>query len=85
MSDQQGWVHGPIDRTPCPHCGKGIDLRDARDQNLLDTGKFVECDFCRRWSEVCAVQTVTVVSLRRTNTAGSIAQASAVSRLQLKR
>ncbi len=83
MSGQPVWIAGPIERVPCPHCSKTMDMRDLRDQNLLDTGKMVECDFCKRWSEICAIQPVTMISLRRTDSAGALA-ATSVQRRQLK-
>lgn len=58
-------VNGPIDRVPCPHCGKAMDLRDLRDQNVLDTGHHLLCDHCQRWSEICAIQIVTFVAVRK--------------------
>jgi len=58
-------VQGPINSVPCPHCGKGNDLREMQAQTLLDTGHKFLCDHCNRSMEVLSIRTVTVVTVRR--------------------
>lgn len=36
-------VNGPVNRVPCPHCGRPNDLRELDVQNLLDTGSDIVC------------------------------------------
>lgn len=64
MSDEQPWVHGLVDRVPCPWCGKHNNLAVLQDQRLLDTGHRLFCDQCHRSMEVVAVRQVTLVSVR---------------------
>ncbi len=58
-------VRGPIDRVPCPHCGKPNDFRVLQDQQLLDTGHQVFCDYCGYSCEVVQIQTMTFVAVRK--------------------
>ena len=53
---------GPIDRVPCPSCGKTSDLRPLRDAGgLLERGCEVSCDHCGCYALVLAVHQVQMV------------------------
>lgn len=69
MSNQQlppgKAVRGPIDRVPCPHCGKPNDFRVLQDQQLLDTGHQVFCDYCGYSCEVVQITRPTLVAVRK--------------------
>ena len=54
---------GPVDRVPCPYCGKNNDLRELQGQQILDTGSGVICDHCHRRMLVAGIRTVTVVAV----------------------
>lgn len=58
-------VRGPIDRVPCPHCGKPNDFRVLQDQQLLDTGHQVFCDHCGYSCEVTQISHLTLVAVRK--------------------
>lgn len=58
-------IQGTIDRVPCPHCGKGQDFRVLQQQQLLDTGHQLFCDFCGRSQEIVRIITVTHVAVRQ--------------------
>lgn len=58
-------THGPIDRVPCPHCGKSLDMRNLQSQQLLDTGHELACENCGRMLQVAGIRMVTVVSVRQ--------------------
>lgn len=57
-------THGPIDRVPCPHCGKPLDFRQLNAQQLLDTGHMVSCDYCKHMMAVAGIHVVQVVVVR---------------------
>lgn len=65
---------GPVDRVPCPHCGKHNDFREIAENlkaggSMVDPraghGEIVVCDFCDRKMEVVSVVTITVVHVRQ--------------------
>ena len=58
-------VQGPIDRVPCPHCGKPNDFRVMKEQQLYDTGHQCFCDHCGRSMEITSIRQVEVVSVRK--------------------
>lgn len=60
-------VSGPINRVPCPHCGKPNDFRELQQQQLLDTGHSVDCDHCGGMMVVAAVQPITMITVRKSN------------------
>lgn len=60
-------VQGMIEGVPCPHCGKKNDLRELEQQQLLDTGHQIACDFCQRSMEVTAIRKATIVAVRKTD------------------
>lgn len=61
-------VQGVIEGVPCPHCGKKNDLRDLQQQQLLDTGHKLICDYCQRSMEVTSIRQLTVVAVRKSTT-----------------
>jgi len=61
---QSPGVTGPIDRVPCPHCGKPNDFRDLSSQQLLDTGHRLFCDSCGNSMEIAAIRTMTFLLVR---------------------
>ena len=63
--NQQPQTHGPVDRVPCAHCGKPLDMRNLQSQQLLDTGHELACEHCGRMNQVAGIRVVTVVSLRQ--------------------
>lgn len=58
-------VSGPLDRVPCPSCGKPNNMRPIQEEQLLDTGSDYSCDGCGNLMTVVAIQQVTIVSVRR--------------------
>ncbi len=58
-------TNGPIHAVRCPHCGKSNDLRLLQEQQLLDTGHEIECDYCQHLMEVMAVRPVTIITVRK--------------------
>lgn len=66
-------VRGPIDRVPCPHCGKPNDFREMKAQHLLDTGHRMFCDHCGHSMEVVQILAVEYVAVRRDPNGGSAA------------
>ena len=75
---QPKWVHGTVERVPCPHCGRANDFRNLASQQLLDTGHEVTCqgeqpgEGCGQLMEVVGVKTVTVVAVRPVRGAGVV-------------
>jgi len=67
---QPAWNRGPIDRVPCPHCGRPNDFRELDNQQLLDTGHKVLCrgenpgEGCGQLMEVVAIQTIKVLGVK---------------------
>lgn len=67
-------VRGPLHAVPCPHCGRPNDFRGfAPSGGLgwgdygLEPGTVVDCDHCKRKSQIVHVDKVTLVSLRQHN------------------
>ncbi len=56
-------LRGTIDRVPCPHCGKPQDFRILKDEQLLDTGHQIFCDWCGYSQLVTQIQTITTVAV----------------------
>lgn len=61
---------GPIHRVPCPYCGAKNDFRGLQGEAGwgdygLERGAVVDCDHCGRKSQIVAVQTITVLTLRQ--------------------
>jgi glutaredoxin len=75
---------GPIDRVPCPHCGKTNDFRELQGQQLMDTGSGVICDHCKRVMHIAAIRQVTLVAVHANQPANALQQAP-VNRRLLKR
>lgn len=74
-------THGPIDRVPCPHCGKPLDFRQLNAQQLLDTGHKVSCDYCKNMMAVAGIHAVQLVVVRPdTGTSVAVAGRSAPAR-----
>lgn len=57
-------TQGPVSSVPCPHCGKAMDFRELKNQQLLDTGHRCICDHCDRLVEVVGMQMIEVVVVR---------------------
>lgn len=73
-------VNGPIEKVPCPHCGKPNDFRElaeSDDKELASTGdvdgsgnqvpepgQIVLCDHCEMRMEISGVRTMTFVWVR---------------------
>ena len=84
------WTHGPLERVPCPHCGKANDFRELHSEQLLDTGHTVSCNYCGRMMEVVRMAVITVVAVRQADgSAGPVyrgpAQATTIGPQQLRR
>lgn len=58
-------VKGTIDSVPCPHCGTKNDFRPLKEQQLLDTGDCVFCDYCNQSMQIAGVATFTYVAVRK--------------------
>lgn len=58
-------THGPLHAVPCAHCGGANDMRDIKDQGLLDNGQAMICDHCGRRSEIVQVAETTIVKVRQ--------------------
>jgi len=54
---------GPIDRVPCPHCGKPNNFR--RVDEMLETGNIFGCDHCKREMQVRGVRDVRMVAVSK--------------------
>lgn len=76
-------IQGPIDRVPCPHCGRHNDFRQLKGQQLLDTGHCMFCDHCGRSMEVVRIATVELVVVRQDPTGKVAPQRVAAARAQL--
>jgi hypothetical protein len=57
-------TQGTVSSVPCPHCGKPMDFRELKNQQLLDTGHKCTCDHCKRLVEVVGIHVVEVVVVR---------------------
>jgi len=89
---QPKWSQGPLERVPCPHCGKPNDFRELANQQLIDTGHKMICQGsdgqsgCGRSMEVTAIRNITVVAVRKHEpTSSSAGRALTMSPAQLQR
>ena len=69
-----GVTKGPIHKVPCPWCGKGLDFRNHADashggvgwgEQGLEAGSKVDCDYCKKTSQIHTVQQVTIIKLKQ--------------------
>lgn len=60
---QPPMVQGPIDRVPCPHCGKPNNCR--RLDEMLDVGVIFICDHCKQKVEISGLRDVRFVAVRK--------------------
>lgn len=67
---QPPMVQGPIDRVPCPHCGKPNNFR--RTDEMLEVGNLFTCDYCKKPMQVCGVRDVRFVAVRKPGTGKAI-------------
>jgi NAD-dependent SIR2 family protein deacetylase len=56
-------VQGPIDRVPCPACGKPNNFR--RVDEMLEVGNLFTCDHCKKPMQIAGVRDVRFVAVRR--------------------
>ena len=77
---QSRQTNGPIDRVPCPHCGKNNDFRELQSQQIMDTSSDVSCDFCGRQMRIAAIRTVTFLAVVQIMTGGALPQPAAPQR-----
>ncbi len=56
-------VQGPIDRVPCPHCGKANNFR--RVDEMLEVGNVFGCDHCKKPMQISGVRDVRFVAVRK--------------------
>ncbi len=92
---QPKWTQGPVDRVPCPHCGKPKDFRELDSQQLLDTGHEVICrddngEGCGQLMMVAAIRVIKVLAVKPMRGMPASGQAQAreavtVSHAQLQR
>ena len=76
---------GPIDRVPCPWCGKPNDFRLLQEQMLLDTGHRCDCDYCHQSMEVAAIRPVVMVAVRQDHKPRDRRQVQAGAQQQVQR
>jgi DnaJ-class molecular chaperone len=57
-------ISGPISRVACAWCGGANDMRDIKEQGLLEVGQQMVCDHCGKSSEIIEVVETTVVKVR---------------------
>jgi NAD-dependent SIR2 family protein deacetylase len=63
-------VQGPIDRVPCPHCGKPNNFR--RVDEMLENGNIFSCDYCKKQMQICGVKDVRFVAVRKPGAGGAV-------------
>lgn len=68
---------GPIHAVPCAHCGLPNDLRKIKDEGVLERGGNMECDHCHMFSEIVAIQPVTIIAVRQSKKMRGRAQTAA--------
>jgi hypothetical protein len=56
---------GVVHAVPCPWCKHPNDLRDLKEQMLVEKGARIDCDKCKRISEVDAIDNRPRVILRQ--------------------
>lgn len=80
----QKTTQGPIDRVPCPWCGKGNDFRIMASEQLVDTGNEHFCDHCGYSMEIVAMRTVELIAVKK-NPKGGRAPARTAAQAQARR
>lgn len=60
---QPPMVQGPIDRVPCPHCGKPNNFR--RVDELLEVGNRFACDHCKRPMQIAGIRDVRFIAVSK--------------------
>ena len=65
---QPPMTQGPIDKVPCPHCGKHNNFR--RVDEMLENGNRFQCDFCKQVMEICGIRDVRFVAVRKPGAGG---------------
>lgn len=92
-------ITGPVERVPCPHCGKHNDFRHLQEQQLLDTGSTIVCEVkdahghvigCGKIMKVVAVRQILAVAVCATSipagaSAGSAAPARTIGARALRK
>jgi hypothetical protein len=56
-------THGPVNRVPCPNCGKPNNFSGQHE--MLDVGVVYTCDHCKQPMQIAAVQSVKLVYVRK--------------------
>lgn len=54
---------GPIDKVPCPNCGKVNNFHGHHE--MIDTGTVFMCDHCKLPMQICGIRQIKVISLRK--------------------
>jgi NAD-dependent SIR2 family protein deacetylase len=67
---QQPQSQGPIDRVPCPHCGKANNFR--RVDEMLEVGNVFGCDHCKKPMQIAGVKDIRIVAVRKPGAGRSI-------------
>lgn len=72
----QASTQGPIEKVPCPWCGKENDCRVLADGEAgedrvsgwgsqgLEQGATIDCDHCGRFSKVIGMRKITIIRLQ---------------------
>ena len=63
-------VTGPVDRVPCPHCGKSNNFRKV--DEMLEIGNQFGCDHCKRVMQIAGVREVKMVAVRKAGAGGAV-------------
>ncbi len=63
QAPQPPMTQGPIDRVPCPHCGKPNNFR--RVDEMLEPGNKFNCDHCKQVMQICGIKDVRFVAVRK--------------------
>jgi hypothetical protein len=56
---------GAVHAVPCPWCKRPNDLRDLKEQHLLEPDAIIDCDHCKRLSVVDAIDIRPRIILRQ--------------------
>jgi hypothetical protein len=56
---------GVVHAVPCSWCGKHNDLRDLKEQMLIEKGARIDCDHCKRISVIDAIDNRPRIVLRQ--------------------
>lgn len=60
-------IQGPIEKVPCPHCGKPNDVAsELTELNMVEPGVVLICDFCHKKMQIVKVTIITMVAVRQT-------------------